>query len=144
MLFPKRARWFVFLSQGGFVGPGACNQALQPTQSQAIFPGGVLPRCVRGRGATAAARLSLTVSASPPLLLQAKGECSNEKTALASTRARRELGGFDLGLVLSRHWLGVLLHGTLGANQALQVTMGPSVLPSSGVVSHLVLGAVVP
>ena len=88
--------------------------------------------------------LSLAVSASPPLLLQAKGECSNEKTALASTRARRELGGFDLGLVLSGRWLGVLLHGTLGANQALQVTMGQSVLPVFVVVTNLAVGRVVP
>ena len=46
MLFPRRALRFVFLSLGGFDQPGACNQALQPTQGVVLIPQGVLPRYV--------------------------------------------------------------------------------------------------
>ena len=44
VLFARRTLRFVLLGQGGFVGPRACNQALQPTQGESVVSYLVLPR----------------------------------------------------------------------------------------------------
>ena len=62
VLFPKRALRFVFLGQGGFGWPGACNLSLKPTQGVLVNSYLVLPRLCLGCFATAPARLSLAVT----------------------------------------------------------------------------------